>query len=181
MNRASATVTPPSQNDLLQIDRRLVLHLSRSIMAPKCISKHTRLQSPNSLDHSLQVYLQSLSIMASLCISTLSQSPLSIASPNPLDRGLQCISKLAQSRSPSASSNLLNHGLGIYHCLPMIIISRRNMKQGKIECVFRIMRCLCTPGSPKSIFTASMSISIIPISLNVYIYRDLDNPSRITM
>ena len=123
MNRVSAPVAPPSRTYRLQIDRLLVLHQSRSVMACKCISKLPRLRSPNSLDHGFQSHLQTRSTAASKCISELAQSRPPSASPNSLDHGLQvhlqtrsimaskCISKLARLQLPSASPNSLNRGL----------------------------------------------------------------------
>ena len=66
--------------------------------------------SPNSLDHGLQVHLQTRSITASKCISKLAR----YWPPSSLDYGLQfrsitaskCISKLARSRPRSASLSL---------------------------------------------------------------------------
>jgi len=185
MNRVSAAVVPRSWTYRLQIDRLLVLLQSRLIMASKCISKLTRSRPlsaiPHSLDHGLQVHLQTLSIAASKCISKLTQSQPPSASPKSLDHGFQlhlqtrsiaaskCISKLAQSQPPSASSNSLNPGLRVYLWVHSIVIFRRTSNLGKIECVFRIMRCLFTPGSPKYILPVAESISVIHVSPNVYI------------
>ena len=98
--------------------------------------------SPNSLDPGLQVYLQTHSITASKCITTLARlrppSPQDhglqvhlqtrsitaskCISPNSLHHGLQvrtsraskCISKLARSRSRSASLSSIDQGLQVY-------------------------------------------------------------------
>jgi len=103
---------PPSRTYRLQIDRLLVLHHSRSIMACKCISKLARLWSPNLLYHGVQLHLQTRLITASKSISELAPSQPPSASPNLLDHGLQvhlqarsimaskCISKLAQLQPP---------------------------------------------------------------------------------
>jgi len=71
--------------------------------------------SPNSLNHGLQVHLQTRSITTSKCISKLTQSRPPSASLTPLDLSLRvhlqtrsiaaskCISEFTQSPSPSAS------------------------------------------------------------------------------
>jgi len=78
--------------------------------------------SPNSLDHGLQVYLQTRSITASKCISKLARSRPPSVSPDSLDYGLQvrtimasmCISKLARSQPPSASLSSLDLSLKVH-------------------------------------------------------------------
>jgi hypothetical protein len=119
MKRVSAPGAP-------SIDCLPVLVQTRSIMACKCISKLARLRSPNSLDHGLQVYLQtrsitaskvhlqSRSITASNCISKVAPSRPPSVSPNSLDHGLQ-----------SASPNSLDHGPGVYPCIHSMVIFRR--------------------------------------------------------
>jgi len=119
-------------------------------MACKCISKHAgswpsssenyRLQvdisklarsrphsaSPNLLDHSLQVHLQTRSITASKCISKLSLSCPPSASLSSLDLGLQvhlqtrsvtasnCISEFTRFRPPSASPHWPDHSIKVH-------------------------------------------------------------------
>jgi len=204
MNRVSAPIAPPFWTYCLQIDRLLstppiplghglqVHPQTRSIMASKCISKLARSQassaSPKLLDHGFQTR----SITASKCISNNARSWPPSASPNSLDHSLQVhpqtrsiaaskwISKLARSRPPSASPKSLDYGLGVYPRVHLIVIFRRTSKLGKIESVFRIMRwCLSTPGSPTYILPVAESISIIPVSPNVYILRDLENTCHI--
>ena len=46
---------------------------------------------------------------------------------------------------------------------------------GKVERQFRIRRCLSTPGSLKYILPVAESITVIPVSPYVYIWRELDN------
>jgi len=56
----------------------------------------------------------------------------------------------------------------------------RDQELGKRECVFSIMRwCLSTPGSPIYILPVIECILVIPISLYVYILRDLVNTRHI--
>jgi len=74
MNRVSAPGAP--YTDHLQ-----VLVQSHSTTASSA--------SPNSLKHSLQLYLQTRLITASKCISKLARSRPTGASPNLLDHGLQ--------------------------------------------------------------------------------------------
>jgi len=57
--------------------------------ASKYWSNLARLRPPRSHDHGLQVHLQTRTITASKCISTLAQSWLPSASPNSLDHSLQ--------------------------------------------------------------------------------------------
>jgi hypothetical protein len=94
-----------------------------SITASKVTRSWPPSASTHSLDHCLQVHLETLSITPSNCISKLVQSQPSSVSLNPPDYGLQvdlhsclitasnCISKLTQSRAPSESTNSLDHGL----------------------------------------------------------------------
>jgi len=78
--------------------------------------------SPNSLDHALQVHLQTRLFTASKCISKLARSRPPSVSPDSLDHGLQvrmimaskCISKLARSRPPSSSLSSLNLCLQVH-------------------------------------------------------------------
>jgi len=79
--------------------------------------------SPNSVDHSLQVHLQTVSITATKCISKLAR----LRPPSSHDHGLQmhlwvhsilaskCISEFTRSRPPSAYLNSLDHGLQVHH------------------------------------------------------------------
>jgi len=137
---------PSASSNLLKHGLQVQLQ-TRSIVASKCISKVALLQIPNSLHCGLQVHLQTRTIAAS-----------------------KCISKLARSRCPSASPNSLGHGLRVYPWVHLIVIFRHTSKLGKIECVFRIMRwCLSTPVSPTYILPLAESISVIPVSPNVYI------------
>ena len=101
-------------------------------MASKSISKLARSQppsaSPMSLDHSLQVFLQSRTITTSKCISQLTR----LRQPHSHGHGLQvhlqtslisaseCISKPAGSQPPSVSPFSLDYGPQV--C--MIIASR---------------------------------------------------------
>ena len=113
-----------------QLDHRITftsICTERLFAHTKSISKLTQSRpasgSPNSLNHSLQVWLQIRSIRASTCVSILSQSRLPSALTHLLNHGLQvhfqtcsitaskCISKLAQSQPPSASPHSLNHRL----------------------------------------------------------------------
>ena len=88
--------------------------------------------SPNSLDHSLQVYLQTRSITASKCISKLAQSQPGSVSPNSLDYSLQvraitasnCISEFTRSWPPSASLSSLHLGLQVHISTRSIMASR---------------------------------------------------------
>jgi len=108
------------------------LHTS-SIPASMCISDFTRSQSPsasvNSLDHGLQVYVQTRLITAGKFAPALPPS----ASPNSLGHGLQVslqtgsitACKFARAWPPSASPNSLDHGLGVYLCVHSIVIFRR--------------------------------------------------------
>jgi len=99
-------------------------------MASTCSSKLTRSRppsaSPNSLDHGLQVHLQTHSNMASKCISRLAQSCPPHGSSKSLNHGLQlhleshsiaasnCISKVARSQPPCASPTSLDYSLQVY-------------------------------------------------------------------
>ena len=81
---------------------------------------------PISLDHSLQVHVQTRSITASMCTSNLARSRPPSASVSSLNLGLQvhlqthritssqCISKLAQSRPHSGSLSSLNLSLQLH-------------------------------------------------------------------
>jgi len=95
---------------------KYTLSTRRAVHRPPPITR------PISLNHGLQVYLQTRLITASKCISQLVRSPPPSVSPNSLDYGLQvctitaskCICKLARLCPPSASPNSLNHGLLVY-------------------------------------------------------------------
>jgi len=113
MNRVSAPSAP-------SIDGLQVLVQSRRSRPPHA--------SPNSLDHSLQVYLQTRSITVSKCISKFTRSWPPCASPNSLDYGLQVHnSKLARSRPPSSHE----HGLKVRLQTRSITIQ---------ECIFKFTR-----------------------------------------
>jgi len=98
----------------------------RPSIASKYSSNLTRSRppsaSPNSLDHRLQVYLQTPSITASKCISKLAQSQPPSVSPNSVDYGLQvrtitaskCIPEFTRSWPPSASLSSLDLGLQVH-------------------------------------------------------------------
>jgi len=143
--------------------------------------------SPKLVNHSFQVHLQThskkvskrisefnLIVAASKCISKVAWTQLPTASPKSLDRGFQihlqtrsiaaskCISNLARSRPQSVSLS------------SWIVIFRRTSKLGWIEYLFGIMRCRSTPGSPIYTLPDAESISVIPLSPNIYIWRDLD-------
>ena len=91
---------------------------------------------PISLDHGLQVYLQTRSIMASKCISKLARSRPPSTSPNSLNHGLQvrlqtrsitasmCISKLTRLRPPSESTDSLDYGLQVRTIMASKCISK---------------------------------------------------------
>jgi len=95
------------------LDCHPVLVETRSITSCKCNTSLAQLQSPNSLDHSLQVHFQTRLSTAHKCIYTLAWSLPPSASPNSLGHGLQvhlqtnsiatfkCISNLARLRLPS--------------------------------------------------------------------------------
>jgi len=79
----------------------------------------------------LLVLPQSLSIMASKCISKLAQSQPPSVSLNSHDDGLQehlqtrltMVSKLAQSRTPGVSPNSLHYGLGVHLQTCLVTVS----------------------------------------------------------
>jgi hypothetical protein len=186
MNRASAPIAPPSRTYYLQIDRLLVHLQSSSITASKWISKLAWMRPPGAspmlLDHGIPLHLQTCTMAASKCISKLAQLWPPSASPMLLDHSLhlqphtrsipasKCNSKLGWSWPPHASPNLLDLGVGEYTWAHSIIIVRRILQLGKIECVFRIMRwSLYTQGSSKSILPIAESNTGIPVSQNVYI------------
>jgi len=134
-------------------------------MALKCISNLARSQppsaSPNTLDHSLQVYLQTRSIAASKftraqpskCISKLARSRPQSASPNSLDYGLpvrtitafqvhrqprsitasECISNLAQFQPPSVSRNSHDYGLQVHLLIHSITASKCISKLARLR------------------------------------------------
>jgi len=196
MNRVSAPVAPPSRTYRLHIDRLLstppmsldhglqVHPQTRLIRASKCISKLARSQPPSASPKSLDHGFQTCSIAASKCISKHTGAPPPSASPNSLNHVLQvhlqtrliaasqCISTFAQSRPPSAFPNSLDHGLGVYPWVHLIVLFRRTSKLGKIVSEIHIMRWwLSTPGSPTYILPVAESISVIPVSPNVYYWE----------
>jgi len=88
--------------------RSIQVHLQPlSISASKCFSQLTQCllpgASPNSLDHGLQVYLHTLSIMASMF-------------PQFLDS--KCITKFTQSWPWSVSLSSVDYQLHTYHSMP---------------------------------------------------------------
>ena len=101
-------------------------------VASKCSSELTRLCHPRSLDHVLQLLLQTRSITASKCISILDWSLPPSASLHTLNHGLQvgtimaskCISTLARSWPPSASHCSYDNGLEVYLWVHLIVIFR---------------------------------------------------------
>ena len=110
MNRVSAPIAPPSQTTASRLTAsKYCFNLARS-WPPSA--------SPNSLDHSLQVYLQTRTITASKF--PLSQPPS--VSLNSHDYSLQvrtimaskCISKLTLAWLPSASLNSPDYTLEVY-------------------------------------------------------------------
>jgi len=114
------------------IDGLQVLVQSHLIMASKCTCKLARSRppslSPNSLDHGLQVYHYTRSIMASKSAGSRPPS----ASPNLHDYGPQVhISKLPPSRPPSSHEQ----GLQVHLYTRSITIS---------ECISKFNR----PGPP---------------------------------
>jgi hypothetical protein len=150
MNRVPGRVAPPCWTYRLHIDRLQLLLQSRMLMASMCISNVARLRprsvSPHSLDYGFQLHSQTRSIVAS-----------------------KWISKLAQLWPPNASLNLLDHGLGIYPSVHSIVIFWHPSKLGKQEYVFQSMWCLSAPVSPKHMLPVAEFISVIPVSLKIYI------------
>jgi len=148
LRRASLHDRPPSASSPWELKGKVTLSHShgcelthwwiksqypvhRPSTASKSSSKLARLQTPSSLDHCLQLYLQTSSSTASELART---RPLSL-SPNSLDYGLQsclipaskCISYLTELRSlqvhlqtplitasTSASLNSPDHDLGVH-------------------------------------------------------------------
>jgi len=109
----------------------------RTIMPSKTISKLTLLLPPNSLNHGLQVYLQTRLITASKCISKFTQSQSRSASLSSLDQGRQvylqislittskCISKLGRSQPWTVSmSSLDRHSQAHLQFLPSTTCSQ---------------------------------------------------------
>ena len=100
-----------------------------------------------SLDHCLQVYLQTRSITASQCISQLGRSQPPGVSPNSHDYGLhdrtipasKCISKLAWSHPPSESPN--SHQYSFELCT--ITASK---------CIYKLTRSRPQSASPNSLY-----------------------------
>jgi hypothetical protein len=102
MNRVSAPVTPPSRTTT---SRLITTNYSSNLawsQPPKA--------SLNSLDHSLQVYLQTYTITTSKCIFKLPRSQPPSISTNSLDYGLQVCMIMA----PSRYLNLVDHSLQAY-------------------------------------------------------------------
>jgi len=150
MNRVSAPVAPPSRTTA----SRLTASTYRSTLAqswPPSVS-------PNSINHTCQVYLQTRTIMASKFtwsqpskfISKLGRSRPQSASPNSLEYGLQvhlqirsitafrCISKLPRLRPPSSH----NHGPHVHLQTRSITIS---------ECISKFSRSRPPSVSPNSL------------------------------
>jgi len=103
MNGVSAPISPPSRFTPTKYSSNLTWSWPASA-------------SPNLIDYSLQVHLQTLQILASMCISNFAWSQPPSVSPNLLDHILQVhfqtrtlmASKFAQSLSQSASLSLLH-------------------------------------------------------------------------
>jgi len=110
-------------NYRLQIARLQVPLQPCSIMASKCISELTRSQSQSasvsSLDHVLQVHLQTRSFSPFMCIFKHSR----LGPPSSHDHGL-----------PSTSLNSLDHGLGVHLQTRTIMAS---------ECISTFTRSRC--------------------------------------
>jgi len=191
MNTVSASVAPPSQTTASTLTTsKYCSNLARS---------WPQSASLNSLNHSLQVYLQTCSIMASECISKLTAwccKSLELERRNPLINTLAHFAwhpKGICEKERFWLEERTNRVRG-YEDIPTMM-NRTNCfnlwKLGKsawdrvlekIECVFFGMRwCLSTPGSSKYILPVAESISVIPVSSYVYIYRDVDNTCHIMM
>jgi hypothetical protein len=85
----------------------------RTMMASKCISKLARLRPLNSLNHGLQVYLQTCKITASMCISKLTRLwPL-----NSLNYTLQSISP--NSNNYNLQVQLQTHTITVSELAPL--------------------------------------------------------------
>jgi len=115
------------------------------IESQRAVNRSPPSTRPISLDHGLQVYLQTYSTTASKCISRLARlrpaswhnhglqvhisklarlRPPSV-SPNSVDYGMhKCISKLTWSRSRSASLSSLDQGLQVYLQIHSITASK---------------------------------------------------------
>jgi len=129
----------------------------------------------------LFVLLQSLSIMASKCISKLPRCRPPSASPNSLDRGLQCrsitasncISKLARSRPPSASPNSLDRGLQVYLQSRSITASKVHLQCRSItasKCISKLARSRPPSASPKSLDYGLQSASANSLDHGLGVY-----------
>jgi len=113
MNRVSAPVVPPS--------RTTASRLTASNYSSNVARSWPPIASSNSLDHSLEMYLQIRKITASKCISKLAPSQPPSVCTNSLDYSLQvrtitaskCVSKLARSQPPSVSTNSLDYGFQV--------------------------------------------------------------------
>jgi len=97
----------------------------------KYLSKLARLRAPSSLDHGLQVHLQTRSITASQCISKLAWSRPPSVSPNTLDYHLQ---ENLQSRSLTASECVSEFTWLLLSGAPRITLKRR-LQPIQIYCV----------------------------------------------
>jgi len=110
MNRVSAPVAPASRST-----------------ATKNSSNHDRSWPPsvslNTLKYGLQVLLQTRSIMASKCISELTQCCLPSASPNSLDHGLQ-VHLQARPIATSKCISKLHHALLMHLWVRSISVSK---------------------------------------------------------
>ena len=127
----------------LQVNQWIESQLA-SRLPPNRLPPSTR---PISLDHGLQMYLQTRSITASKCISKLTRSRPPSVSPDSLDYGLQvhlwvhylgvqvqlqtrsitaskCITELTRPRPPSASPNSLDPGLKVHLWVQSISVSK---------------------------------------------------------
>jgi len=111
VNRVSGPIAPHSRTTASR------LNASR-LTASKSSSNTAWSKPPNtppiSLDHSLQVHLQTPCATASKCISQLVPAESLSPSPSSLDPGSMCISKHTLLRPHSASPYSLNHGIGVY-------------------------------------------------------------------
>ena len=114
-------------------ESQLPLHLPSELLPPDRPPPST---SPISLDHGLQVYLQTCSITAPECICNPAWLRPPSASSNLHNHGLQvflwtctiiaskCISKLAPSWPPSASLDSLDYSLWVYLQAHTIMFSK---------------------------------------------------------
>ena len=133
MNRVSAAVAPHYKSTASKYSS----NLARSSPASA---------SPNSLDHGLQVYLQTRSITSCKCISELAR----LRPPSSHEHGLQvhlqarsitastCISEFTRSTSPSASLSSLELSLQVH-------IQTRSITASK--CISEFTRSTCPSAS----------------------------------